>query len=54
MMVESFTTSRLWNKNDVTLKRYLQRKKREWKQESLSYEWYDETRDLPFEGMNFL
>lgn len=54
LMVESFTTQRLWVKNDKVLKRYLQRKKREWKQESLSYEWYDETRNLPFEGMNFL
>jgi len=54
LQVESFTTQRKWNKNDMVLKRYLQRKKKEWGQESLSYEWYDDSRELPFEGMHFL
>jgi len=54
LLVESYTTREKWNRNDKKLKAFLQQKKKEWEQKSLSMEWEDLGKNLQYEGMRFL
>jgi len=54
ILVESFTKTADWKKNANKLRLFLLKKKKEWEQESISYEWEDVSKDIPYEGMNFL
>ena len=54
LLVESYTSMSRWKKNDSKIKTYLNKKKREWKQEALSMEWEDLSRNLRVEGMHFI
>lgn len=53
-LVESFCGEREWKKNARGMHDYLQMKKHEWRQESLTMEWEHLSKDLSYEGMHFL
>lgn len=54
VIVETFTTESGWKKNDKKLKSYLDRKKKEWNQEVIAFEWEHMTKEYPFEGMHYV
>ena len=54
LLVESYTTRVNWNKNDKKIKAYINKKKKEWKQQAISMEWEDLSKNLSIEGMHFI
>jgi hypothetical protein len=54
LIVESFTNQKKWNKYDEQLIKYIKKKKGEWSQSSVSVEWEDLAKELPYEGLHFV
>jgi len=54
LLVESFCDVSDWKKHSKEIKVYLQKKKREWKQETLSIEWEHLSANKSYEGMHFI
>jgi len=54
LIVESYAPEVVWNKHDIDFQRFLNKKRKQWKQASLAFEWENLTKDSPYEGMHFI